>query len=130
MVEIEKIKELRSLTGASIADCTEALEAVSDDIEKAVLHLRKAGQQVQVKRGGNVAKEGVIGSYMHTGGKICTMVELNCETDFVARNEEFKTFAHELAMHIAAAHPLWLSREEVPQETIDQERSVINHLRL
>lgn len=122
---LEKVKELRNLTGAGVVACKKALEESGEDLEKAVIWLRKNGEAEKEKRSSRAASEGTIGYYCHTGGKICTMVEVNCETDFVARSKEFQDFAHELAMHIAAAHPLWISRENVPPEILDRETEVI-----
>lgn len=122
---LEKVKELRNLTGAGIVACKKALEESGEDLEKAVIWLRKNGEAEKEKRASRTAMEGTVGYYCHTGGKICTMVEINCETDFVARSKEFQDFAHELAMHIAAAHPLWISRENVPPEILDKETEVI-----
>ena len=100
MVKIEEIKQLREDTGVGMMECKKALETCDGDVEKAKVYLRKQGVTKAGQRGHKAALEGVVGTYMHTGGRICTMVEVNCETDFVARNQEFKDFAHDLAMHV------------------------------
>ena len=122
---IEKVKELRDLTGAGVLSCKKALEETNGDMQEALIWLRKNGEAEKGKRSARTAKEGTVGLYIHTGGKICTMVEVNCETDFVARSEAFQSFAHDLAMHITAAHPFWVSREEVPQSVINKETEII-----
>lgn len=123
-MNIKEIKELREKTGAPIALCKEALQNTSS-MDDAILWLRKAGVAQVSNRASKTAKEGLIGYYVHTGGKICAMVEVNCETDFVARTLDFQTFTHDLAMHIAAANPKWLDRSQVPQSEIDNETEVV-----
>ena len=126
MAIVNDIKKLREETGVGMMDCKAALEASGGDIEAAKIYLRKQGIQKAGARGHKVASEGIIGTYNHTGGRICVMVEINCETDFVARGEDFKTFAHDLAMHIAAVNPKWVLRGDVPQSIIDTERDIIS----
>ena len=126
MAIVNDIKKLREETGVGMMDCKAALEASDGDIEAAKIYLRKQGIQKAGSRGHKVASEGIIGTYNHTGGRICVMVEINCETDFVARGEDFKTFAHDLAMHIAAVNPKWVLRGDVPQSIIDTERDIIS----
>jgi len=123
---IDDIKKLREETGVGMMDVKKALEVSGGDIEAAKIYLRKQGIQKAGDRGHKVASEGIIGTYNHTGGRICVMVEVNCETDFVARGEDFQTFAHELAMHIAAVNPRWISREEVPQDILDTEKEIMS----
>ena len=122
---IDDIKKLREETGVGMMDCKKALEACENDVEAAKVYLRKQGIQKAGDRGHKVASEGIIGTYNHTGGRICVMVEVNCETDFVARGDDFQTFAHELAMHIAAVNPKWIVRDDVPQEVIDTEKEIM-----
>jgi elongation factor Ts len=118
------IKELRELTGAGIMDVKEALSEAGDDRDKALDLLRKKGVAKMAKKVDRVAKEGIVESYIHAGGRIGALVELNCETDFVARTDDFKNLAKELALHIAAANPLYVSREDVPTEVIEKEQEI------
>lgn len=119
----ELIKELRELTGAGLMDVKEALDATNNDKDAAVDYLRKKGAVKLTKKADRVANEGVIESYVH-GGRIGVLVELNCETDFVARTDDFKNLAKELAMHIAAANPLYVSTADVPAEVIEKEQEI------
>jgi len=118
------VKELRDKTGSGIMDCKQALKENAGDIEKALDFLRKKGLATAQKRSGRDAKEGVVQSYIHMGGKIGVMVEVNCETDFVAKNEDFQEFAKNVAMHIAAAAPMGLGPEEIPESVIAREREI------
>ena len=118
------IKELRELTGAGIMDVKEALLEAGDDRDAALDILRKKGMAKLAKKADRVAKEGIVESYIHAGGRIGALVELNCETDFVARTEDFKNLAKELALHIAAANPLYVSREDVPAEVVAKEMEI------
>lgn len=118
------VRELREKTGAGMMDCKKALEETGGDFDKAANLLRQKGIAVAAKREAKTANEGTIGAYIHTGGKIGVLVELGCETDFVAKTEEFQTLARDLAMQIAWGNPKYISREEVPQEQIEQEREV------
>ncbi len=118
------IKELRELTGAGISDVKDALTEAGDDRDQALELLRKKGIAKLAKKADRVAKEGVVESYIHAGGRIGALVELNCETDFVARTDDFKALAKELALHIAAANPLYVSREDVPTEVIEKEKEI------
>jgi elongation factor Ts len=115
------VKALRDRTGAGMMDCKKALEEAGGDFDKAVEILRVKGQAQAAKRGERAASEGVIQSYIHANGKIGVLVEIDCETDFVARNEDFQEFAREVALHIAAAAPLYVSEEEVPEEAKEVE---------
>ena len=119
----EDIKKLRDQTGAGMMDAKKALQE-SATFHDAVNFLRKKGHATLAKKSDRVAKEGIITSYIHAGGKVGVLLELNCETDFVARNEEFKELAQEIALHIAAASPLYVAREEVPENMIDNEKQV------
>ncbi len=119
------VKQLRDKTGAGFMDCRRALEETEGDFEKAVDALRKKGISVAAKREGKAAEQGVVTSYIHAGDQIGVLVEVNCETDFVGRTPEFREFAHNVAMQIAAAQPRWISREEVPADALDREREVL-----
>jgi elongation factor Ts len=127
MAEIttQMIKELREKTGAGIVDCKKALVEAGGDIEKAVEILRKKGAAKAAKKAERATAEGAVFSYIHGGGKVGVLVELNCETDFVARNETFKELGHEIAMQIAAMAPEYVSKEEVPAEVIEKEKEVL-----
>ncbi len=118
------VKELRDKTGSGIMDCKQALKENNGDIEKALDFLRKKGLATAQKRSGRDAKEGVVQSYIHMGGKIGVMVEVNCETDFVAKNEDFLEFAKNVAMHIAAAAPMGLGPDEIPESVVARERDI------
>lgn len=118
------IKELRELTGAGMGDIKEALIEAKDDKEKAIEILRKKGTLKLGKKSDRVAKEGIVEAYIHGGGRIGVLVEINCETDFVARTEDFKALAKELALHIAAANPLYVNIEDVPSEVVEKEKEI------
>ncbi|MBI5844886.1 MAG: translation elongation factor Ts [Deltaproteobacteria bacterium] len=118
------VKKLREATGAGMMDCKEALSQSEGDYEKAVDFLRKKGLATAAKRAGRATSQGVVYSYIHMGGKIGVLVEVNCETDFVARNDEFLAFAKDVAMHIAAAAPLAVSAEEVSPAIIEKEKEI------
>jgi elongation factor Ts len=119
---IDLIKELRELTSASIAHCKKALEESAGDIKKAAALLRKQGLEIAAKKGGKVTGEGRIESYVHHGNKIGVLLEVNCETDFVARNADFIQFTKDISMQIAASSPLYIKREDVPKEVLEQEK--------
>ena len=123
-VDAKLVKKLRELTGAGMLDCKKALEETGGDIEAAVELLRKRGIAKAAKKAGRETKEGLIHAYIHAGGRIGVLLELNCETDFVARNELFKELANELAMQIAAMRPRWVKREDVPKEIIEKEGEI------
>lgn len=118
------VKELREKTGAGMMDCKEALTKCSGDFEKAIDHLRKKGMSSATKRSSKAAKDGVIASYIHMGGKIGVLVELNCETDFVAKTDDFRLLAKELTMHVAAANPRYLKSEDIPAEVLEREKEI------
>ncbi|MDX1708393.1 MAG: translation elongation factor Ts [Desulfobacterales bacterium] len=118
------VKELREKTGAGMMDCKKALSEVEGDIEKAVEFLRKKGLATAQKRAGRALNEGIIQSYIHMTGKLGVLVEINCETDFVAKNEDFQEFAKNLAMHIAASNPLGITPEDVPADVIEKEKEI------
>ena len=119
-----QINELRKITGAGLLDCKKALEETAGDQEKAVDYLRKKGLAAASKKAGRIASEGMVGSYIHAGGKIGVLVEVNCETDFVAKNELFQSFVRDIAMHIAAASPQYVRREEVAADVLEREKDI------
>lgn len=121
---LEQIKKIREITGAGMVDVKKALDEASGDEAKAIEILRKSGQAKALKKSEREAKEGIIGSYMHSNNKICAMVKLYCETDFVARNEEFKELARDIAMHISAMNPKFINSEDVPAEMVEKEREI------
>ena len=123
-ITTEQIKELREATGAGIMDCREALNKAGGDFDKAVDYLREKGLSKAAKRSNREASDGLIELYSHGGGRVGVMVEVNCETDFVARSEPFTKFAHELALQIAATAPEWVSEDQVTQEALDREKEV------
>jgi elongation factor Ts len=118
------VKELRERTGAGMMECKKALQDAGGDMERAVDLLRSRGAAKAAKRAGREAREGVVGSYIHMGGKVGVLIEVNCETDFVARNDEFQTLVRELAMHIAAMRPLAVTAAEIPADVVERERGV------
>lgn len=123
-MNLDLIKQLREQTGAGFKNCQEALKQADGSLEKAQDILRKQGQKIAQKKQDRQAHEGIIDSYVHDGGKVGVLVEVNCETDFVARNDDFKKFVHEIALQIAAASPTYMKPEEVPEEVIAKEREV------
>lgn len=125
MVTPEQVKELRGKTGAGVMDCKKALVEANGDMEKAIVILREKGLAKAAKKQSRSATEGIIESYIHGTGRIGVLVEVNCETDFVARNEEFKILAKDIAMQVAASNPKYLSREDVPDEVIEKEREIL-----
>jgi elongation factor Ts len=124
-ISTEKLKELRLRTGAGIVDCRNALQHAGGDLDKAAEILRAKGLAIAEKKAARTAGEGLIEAYIHTGGKLGAMVEVNCETDFVARTDEFRRLARDLAMQITAAAPQYVSREEVPADALEEQRSRI-----
>lgn len=118
------VKELRGKTGAGILDCQSALKETDSDIEKAIDLLRQRGLAAAQKKAGRETKEGVVSSYIHAGSKIGVLVEINCETDFVARNEEFQEFVKDVALQIAAANPSYVRREQVAPEQVEREKAI------
>lgn len=123
-ITTQQIKELREATGAGVLDCRAALEQSGGDFEQAVAYLREKGLAKAAKRADREAADGLIELYSHGGGRVGVMVELNCETDFVARSEVFRTLAHEIALQIAAAAPTWITEETVPAASLESEREV------
>jgi len=123
-ITAKMVKELRERTGAGMMDCKGALAETQGDMEKAIDVLRKKGMASAAKRAGRVASEGLVGAYIHAGGKIGVLVEINCETDFVARTDEFQELVKDVAMHIAAADPRFVRREEVTPDVLERERAI------
>jgi elongation factor Ts len=123
-ISAKDVSELRGLTGAGMMDCKKALHDTNGDMEKAVDLLRQTGMARAEKRADRTAKEGVLGSYMHFNGKVAVLVEVNCETDFVARTEDFKALAKDLALHIASAKPLAVTVEEMPADVVEREKAI------
>jgi len=118
------VKELRTKTGAGMMDCKEALASVDGDFEKAIDFLRKKGLSAATKRSSKAAKEGTIASYIHMGGRIGVMVEVNCETDFVAKTDDFQTMARDIAMHVAASNPLYVRPDEIAEDILEREKEI------
>ncbi len=125
MITAEMVKELRTLTGAGMMECKNALVETGGDKEKAINLLREKGLSKASKKSERTAVEGIIDSYIHLGGKIGVLIEVNCETDFVAKNEDFKSFVRDLCLQIAAANPSYISREEVPSEIVENEKEIL-----
>jgi elongation factor Ts len=124
-ITAELVKTLREKTGAGVMNCKEALTNTDGDIEKAIEYLRKKGIDTAVKKAGRETSEGQVGSYIHTGGKIGVLVDIRCETDFVARTPEFQTLVKEIAMHVAALAPRFISKEDVTPEVLEKEREIL-----
>jgi len=123
-MDLEKVRELRERTGAGIVDCKTALAEANGDLDQAVDILRKKGLALAAKKVGRITKEGIIDAYIHPGDRLGVLVEVNCETDFVARTQEFKRFVRDIALHIAASEPMVVSREELPSEVIEREKEI------
>lgn len=123
-IDAKLVKELREKTNAGMMDCKKALEEVGGDLAEAESLLRKKGIAGAAKKAGREAKEGVVASYIHLQGKVGVLVEVNCETDFVAKNENFREFVKDITLHIAAAHPMYVSREQVPADLIEAEKEI------
>ncbi len=120
----QTVKQLREKTNAGMMDCKRALTEAAGDLEKAEAILRTKGIASASKKSSRATKEGIVASYIHLQGKVGVLVEINCETDFVAKNENFREFVKDITLHIAAAHPLYVQREEVPAKTIEEERAI------
>ena len=125
MIPASAVKKLREKTGAGMMDCKKALTEAGGDIDKAIELLREKGLAAAAKRADRIAAEGIVDSYIHLGGRIGVLVEVNCETDFVARTEEFRAFVRDIAMQVAAANPQYLRREDVPEEVLQKEREIL-----
>jgi elongation factor Ts len=122
-ITAQMVKELREATGAGILDCKQALQANDGDLEKSIEFLREKGMAAAAKRASRAAKEGLIGSYIHAGSRVGALIEVNCETDFVARTSEFQELAHDLAMQVVAAKPSYLTPEDVPADVLEREKA-------
>lgn len=127
MAEISaaKVKELRERTGAGMMDCKKALNEVGGDMDKAIDFLREKGLAAAAKKEGRIAAEGIVEAYIHGGGRIGVMLELNCETDFVAKTDDFRQFARDIALQVAAAKPLYLTKADVPEEVLEHEKNIL-----
>jgi elongation factor Ts len=123
-ISMAMVKELRERTQAGVMDCKKALQETNGDIDKAITLLREKGLAAAAKKAGRVANEGIVDSYIHAGGRIGVLIEVNCETDFVAKNETFRTLVRDLAMQVAASRPLYISRDQIPESVLEEERSV------
>ncbi len=123
-ISMESIKDLRAATGAGIADCKKALQESDGDMDKAVEFLRKKGLAAAAKKAGRIASEGLVHAYIHAGGRVGVLVEVNCETDFVANTDDFQQLVHDVALHIAAFSPGYVKREEVPEAVVAKEREI------
>jgi elongation factor Ts len=123
-ISAQMVNDLRAQTGAGLMDCKRALVETNGNVEEAITILRKKGAASAAKRADRLAKEGVVESYIHLGGKVGVMIEVNCETDFVARNDEFRAFVKDLCLHIAAASPLYVTRDQVPEADLAAEREI------
>lgn len=124
MIEASAVKELRERTGSGMMDCKKALTESNGDMEKAIEILREKGLAAAAKKAGRIASEGIVDAYIHGGGRIGVLIEVNSETDFVAKNEEFRQFVRDMAMQVAASNPLYVKREEVDQQLIEKEREI------
>jgi len=123
-ISIEQVKNLRQRTGAGIIDCKTALQEAKGDIDGAIEYLRRKGLATAAKKAGRIAADGLVASYIHAGGKMGVLVEINCETDFVAKTEDFQTFVKNVAMQIAAANPQYIRREDIPADVLERERRI------
>lgn len=124
-VSAEAVKDLRERTGAGFMDCKRALEDSAGDVEKAVATLREAGLAAAAKKAGRDAREGLVSSYIHTGGRVGVLLEINCETDFVARNDQFQKLVKDIGMQIAGLNPLYVSQEQIPAELLAEKRAAL-----
>lgn len=124
-IDAQKVKKLRDKTGAGIMDCKSALKEAEGDEEKAVTILREKDLAIAEKKSSRTTKEGIVEAYIHPGGKVGVLVEVNCETDFVARNDEFKSFVRDVCLQVAAMNPLFLSRDDVPDDEIEREKEIL-----
>jgi elongation factor Ts len=121
-ITVELVKQLRAATGAGVLDCRKTLEATQGDLDKAIVQLREKGLAAASKKAGREAHEGMVEAYAHPGGRVAVLVEVNCETDFVARTEQFQAFAHDMALHVAAMSPLYMTPADVPAEALEQKK--------
>jgi elongation factor Ts len=124
-IDAKTVKALREKTGAGMMDCKKALQEAGGNEEKAIVILREKGLAAAARRAGRVAAQGIVDSYIHLGGKVGVLVEVNCETDFVARNEQFREFTRNICLQVAAANPLYVDKEDVPSEVLENERAIL-----
>ena len=124
-VSAEQVKKLREISGAPMLECKKALEEAGGDEEKAFTVLRKRGQAVAAKKAGRATSEGIVGTYIHAGGKMGVLIEVNCESDFVARNEEFQQLVHDLAMQVCATDPRFIRKDDVTEEVLKKEKEIL-----
>jgi len=123
-ISVELVKELRQRTGAGVVDCKKALQEAKGNVDAAIDYLRRKGLATAAKKAGRIASDGLVSSYIHAGGKMGVLVEVNCETDFVAKTEDFQAFVKNIAMHVAAANPQYIRREEIPKDVLEKERDI------
>jgi len=123
-ISIELVKDLRQRTGAGVIDCKTALQEAKGNVDAAIDYLRRKGLATAAKKAGRIATDGLVSSYIHAGGKMGVLVEINCETDFVAKTEDFQVFVKNIAMHIAATNPQYIRREEIPTEVLEKEKEI------
>jgi elongation factor Ts len=123
-ISVELVKDLRQRTGAGVVDCKNALLEAKGNVDAAIDYLRRKGLATAAKKAGRIATDGLVSSYIHAGGKMGVLVEVNCETDFVAKTGDFQTFVKNIAMHVAAANPQYIRREEIPGEVLEKERDI------
>jgi elongation factor Ts len=123
-IPVELVKDLRQRTGAGVVDCKKALQEAKGNVDAAIDYLRRKGLATAAKKAGRIASDGLVSSYIHAGGKMGVLVEVNCETDFVAKTEDFQTFVKNIAMQIAAANPQYIKREEIPEEVLEKEKDI------
>jgi elongation factor Ts len=123
-IPVESVKDLRQRTGAGVVDCKKALQEAKGNVDAAIDYLRRKGLATAAKKAGRIASDGLVSSYIHAGGKMGVLVEVNCETDFVAKTEDFQTFVKNIAMQIAAANPQYIRREEIPEEVLEKEKDI------
>ncbi len=124
MIKAEQVKELRERTGSGMMECKKALEDAGGDMEKAIVYLRERGMAAATKKAGRATGDGKIEAYIHPGAKLGVMVEVNCETDFVAKTDDYQNLCHEIAMQIAASNPSWLERGQIPESVLEQEKEI------
>jgi elongation factor Ts len=123
-ISVELVKDLRQRTGAGVVDCKKALQEAKGNVDAAIDYLRRKGLATAAKKAGRIASDGLVSSYIHAGGKMGVLVEVNCETDFVAKTEDFQAFVKNIAMHVAAANPQYIRREEIPGDVLEKERDI------
>jgi elongation factor Ts len=123
-ISVELVKDLRVRTGAGVVDCKKALQEAKGNVDAAIDYLRRKGLAAAAKKAGRIVSDGLVSSYIHAGGKMGVLVEVNCETDFVAKTEDFQGFVKNIAMHIAAANPQYIRREEIPSEVLEKEKDI------